>query len=90
MMTTQPPKKQAKSGNGTEFRYCKPKYQPLWGSLIFAGCLLVVGVQCIFPKAPEWISEIGLLMAIAGLVVFVFGTIAARREWEAKRKTETK
>ena len=29
-------------------------------------------------------------MAIAGLVVFVFGTIAARREWEAKRKTETK
>ena len=79
-----------KSSNGTEFRYCKPKYQPLWGSLIFIGCLLVVGVQYIFPKAPEWISEIGLLMAIAGLVVFVFGTIAARREWEAKRKTETK
>ena len=69
MMTTQPPKKQAKPGKGTEFRYCEPKYQPLWGSLIFVGCLLVVGIQCIFPKAQEWISETGLLMAIAGLVV---------------------
>ncbi len=32
----------------------------------------------------------GMLMAVAGLLVFVFGTMAARREWEAKRRTETK
>ena len=35
-MTTQPPKKQAKSGNGTEFRYCKPKYA-IMGLIDFRG-----------------------------------------------------
>jgi drug/metabolite transporter (DMT)-like permease len=66
--------------------YCKPKYQRIWGTLILVGCALVVGIQYEFPKAPDWISEFGVLMAVAGLVVFGLGTIAASREWNAKHK----
>ena len=47
---------------------------------------MVVGIQCEFPKAPDWISAVGLLMAVTGLLVFGFGTIAASREWKAKHK----
>ena len=77
-------------GSSTDFRVCKPKYSRLWGSLILVGAALIVGTRYIFTSAPEWIPGMGLLMAVAGLVVFVFGTMAARREWEAKRRTETK
>jgi len=66
--------------------YCKPKYQGVWGTLILVGCAVVVVIQCEFPKAPDWISEVGLYMTVAGLVVFALGTIAASREWNAKHK----
>ena len=79
-----------KFNKATKFRFCKPKYQLIWGSLIFVGCVLVVIIRGIFPNAPDWIGETGLAMAIAGLVVFGVGTIAARREWEAKREDTAK
>jgi protein-S-isoprenylcysteine O-methyltransferase Ste14 len=79
-----------KSSDNTKFHFCKPKYQWIWSSLIILGCVLAVGIQYGFPKAPHWIGELGVWAVCIGLIVFVFGTIAARREWEAKRKTETK
>ncbi len=79
-----------KSGHDTEFRFCKPKYQWIWSSLIFVGCLLVVGIRYVFPKAPEWIMEVGIVAACVGLLVFMFGTIAARKEWQATHKIDTK
>ena len=79
-----------KSGSGSKFRTCNPKYRRLWGSLILFGAALIVGSRSIFSHGPECIAGIGLVMTIAGLVVFVFGTIAARREWETKREAETK
>ena len=66
--------------------YCKPKYQGIWGTLILVGGAIVVGIHYELPKAPDWISEFGLYMTVAGLVVFAFGTIAASREWNAKNK----
>ena len=78
------------SGNSTEFRVCKPKCSRFWGFLILVGAALIVGTRYIFTSAPEWIPGMGMLMAVAGLIVFVFGTMAARRDWEAKRRTENK
>ena len=39
--------------------------------------------------AKDWISGISVLGFAAGLTVFLVGIVAARRELEAKRKTET-
>jgi drug/metabolite transporter (DMT)-like permease len=66
--------------------YCKPKYQIVWGTLILGGAAIVVAMQSEFPKAPDWISEFGVLMVVIGLVVFALGTIAASREWKMKHK----
>ncbi|HXI72924.1 MAG TPA: hypothetical protein VNN22_21505 [Verrucomicrobiae bacterium] len=77
-----------KSSAHTKFRFCKPKYTQIWSSLILFGCALLVVTGRIFPKAPDWMAGVGILTTIVGLVVFLLGTIAARREWEAKRKTE--
>jgi hypothetical protein len=65
---------------------CKPKYQGIWGTLISVGCAMVVGINYAFPKAPDWISEAGLLRTVTGLIVFALGTLAASREWNAKHK----
>jgi hypothetical protein len=79
-----------KFSNGTEFRFGTPKYPQIWSPLFPVGFALVLVFQYIFPKAPDWISGIGSLMILAGLVVSLFGTIAERIEWEAKHKIETK
>ena len=79
-----------KSGSGSKFRNCNAKYPRLWGALILLGAALIVVSRSIFSHGPEWIAGIGLMMTIAGLLVFVFGTIAARREWKTKREVETK
>jgi drug/metabolite transporter (DMT)-like permease len=78
------------SGGNLGFRICKPKYSQLWASLILGGAVLIVGTRYIFTSTPEWVPGVGLLMTVTGLVVFVFGTIAARRDWEAERKREMK
>jgi len=51
----------------------------------------VGGVFCIlswFIGAPakDWLKGIGNLAVAAGLVVFLSGTIAERKEWQAKAK----
>ena len=61
---------------------CKPKYPLIWGTLISVGCAMVAINHS---TAFDWISAVGLLMFFAGLVVFVFSTFAARREWEENR-----
>ena len=75
-----------KFSNGAEFRVGTPKYPEIWSPLFSVGLVLML----FLPRAPDWISGIGLLMILAGLVVCLFGTIAERREWESKHKIETK
>lgn len=38
----------------------------------------------------DWVGGIGLLAFAGGLVVFLAGTIARRKEWQAAHKFETK
>jgi drug/metabolite transporter (DMT)-like permease len=71
-----------------KFRFCNPKYQWLWSSLVFIGCVLFISTEYLFPKTPDWIAELGMWSACVGLVVFAYGTIAARREWQARRSIE--
>ena len=72
--------------NGTEFHCGTPKYSGLVNRLLTTG---FVGAF-LFPlatKAPSWISDAGVLMILAGLVVLLAGHIAARKEWVAKQKS---
>jgi hypothetical protein len=79
-----------KFSNGTELRFGRPKYSKAMLSLLGVG-----GVFCILSwffggSAKDWLEGIGRLASAAGLVVFLLGTIADRKEWQAKQKTETK
>jgi Ca2+/Na+ antiporter len=76
--------------NRSAFRFCKPKYQWLWCSLILAGGLLIVGSEYLSPNASDWIAELGICSTCAGLVVFGVGTIGARRDWQAQRQAKSK
>ena len=40
--------------------------------------------------AKDWVGGIGLLALSGGLIVFLAGTIAKRKEWKAAHKVETK
>ena len=79
-----------KFSNGTEFRFGTPKYKNVNDRLILTGGSLAFIFQFIFPKAPNWVSGIGWLILVAGLVVLLVGTIAERKEWEAKQKIDAK
>ena len=72
------------------FRYCEAKYRPLWAALIFGGPAVVVVTHWFCPSAPEWIMGCGIVAGVSGLLVFGAGTIAARREWEAKGKVDSR
>jgi hypothetical protein len=78
-----------KLSSGAEFRFAIPKYQKVWGPLLSVGSTLI-GTHYIFPREPDWISGVGFLFILFGLVVSLFGAIIERREWEAKQKVETK
>ncbi len=73
----------------TKYCFCKPKYLWISSSLIFLGCVLMVAAGHISPNTPDWIAGIGILATIAGLVVFMIGTVAARKEWETEHSTES-
>jgi hypothetical protein len=72
------------------FRSCAAKYQPVWASLIFGGSAVVVVAHWVFPSAPDWILGFGIVSVVSGLLVFAVGTVAARREWEAKGKVDSR
>ena len=45
---------------------------------------MVVSIRCFFPKAPDWISEVGIMMVVAGLITIVIGSVAAHRSgWQS-------
>ena len=75
--------------NKAQSHFRNPKFPQVWGSLILAGAMIVVSIR-FFPKAPDWISEMGILMVVAGLITIVIGSIAAHREWLAKQKAGTR
>jgi L-asparagine transporter-like permease len=79
-----------KNTTGTQSHSCNPKYPQVWGSLILAGATIVVVTHYLFPKAPDWISEIGILMTVAGLITIAIGSFVAHRKWAANHKVEHK
>jgi hypothetical protein len=79
-----------KFSNGTEFKTFLPNVFQKQVYLLFFGITLPTCIRHIFPKAPGWISGVGGLIAVVGLIGLLFREVAARREWETKRKSETK
>jgi hypothetical protein len=79
-----------KFSNGTELRLGAPKYSK--AIVRFYGIAGVFGIisWVIGGTAKDWFEGISLLAGAAGLFVFLLGSIAERKEWEAKRKAETK
>ncbi len=79
-----------KFGNGTEFRFGKPKYSHIHGRLIQVGGAFFLLSMFIGEPAKELAIGIAMVAIISGLTVLLAGTIAERKEWQAKQKTETK
>jgi hypothetical protein len=79
-----------KFSNGTELRFGRPKYSQLMVRLLGIGG--VCGILSWFIGAPakDWVGGISMLAMAAGLVVLLAGTIAERKEWQAKQKSDLK
>jgi len=79
-----------KFSNGTELRFGRPKYSKAMIWLLGVGGLFGILSWFIGEPAKGWAEGIRNLAFAAELVVFLSGTIAERKEWQAKQKTETK
>ena len=82
-----------KFSNGTELRFATPKYSRIWSPLLSAGFALILLFHYVYPDSQSWLSglsDIGFLFIAAGLIVSFFGSVAERREWEAKHQAEKK
>jgi len=79
-----------KFSNGTELRFGKVKYSKVMIGLLGVGGVFGILSWFIGGSAKNCLEGIGQLAAAAGLLVFPLGTIAERKEWQAKQKTETK
>ncbi len=79
-----------KFSNGTEFRFGKVKYSKAMIRLLGVGGVFGILSWCVSAPAKDWLEGISTLALAAGLLVFLLGTIAERKEWQAKQKTETK
>ncbi len=79
-----------KFSNGTELRFGGPKHSQLMVRLL--GVAGVFGILSWFIGAPakDWVGGISMLAMAAGLVVWLVGTIAERKEWQAKQKSDLK
>jgi len=62
------------------------KCSPLSERLCRSGFFLII-VSYFITKVPGWISGIGFLAILAGLVVLLTEKISERKEWEAKHQT---
>ena len=77
-----------------------PKYQNVWCTLLgLAFGLIWLSDHPVWlkwlsdhigPAAISWISELGFLALAAAMAVGLAGSVAERREWEAKHKTSSK
>ena len=79
-----------KFSNGAEFRFDRPKYSQVMVWLCGVGGVFRILSWFITGSAKNWLEGIGMFFWAVGLVVFLSGTIAERKEWQAKQKTETK
>ena len=57
--------------------------------MILGGSALVLTARFLLSSAADVVGSCGLLAACIGLVVFVIGTITARRKWESEQRAET-
>jgi len=77
-----------KISNGTELRFTTPKYSRIWSPLFGVGFAFIAIFHFVYPKSPNWVSGIGFLFILAGLVVSFLGAIAERREWQAQHQAD--
>jgi hypothetical protein len=76
--------------NGTEFSRFTSKYAQAWRRLICVGGGFFLLSWLIGEPAKAWAEGTGWLVVIAAFVVLLAGMIAARKDWEAAHKTDTK
>jgi hypothetical protein len=79
-----------KFSDGTELRFNKAKNLRIMVRLFGVGGMFGVLSWVITGPAKYWVGGIGTLALAAGMVVFLAGMIAERKELESKRKNETK
>jgi hypothetical protein len=79
-----------KFSNGTELHFARPKFAKAMVWLFGVGGLLGILSWFIGAPAKNWVEGISNLAIVAGLVGFLSGTVAERKERQAKQKTETK
>ncbi len=79
-----------KFSNGTELRFSRPKFAKAMVWLFGVGGLFGILSWFIGAPAKNWVEGISNLAIVAGLVGFLSGTVAERKEWESKHKNETK
>jgi hypothetical protein len=79
-----------KFSNGTELRFGRPKHSQLMVRLLGVGGVFGILSWFIGAPAKDWVGGISMLAMAAGLVVLLAGTIAERKEWQAKQKSDRK
>jgi len=70
----------------TFFHVGTPKYLLIWAALLGVGATIVSASDSLSPRFSAWLFGLGILMVIAGLVVWLVGMVAERREWQAKQQ----
>jgi hypothetical protein len=79
-----------KFSNGTELRFGRAKHSKIMVRIMGGGGVFYILSWFIGGFAKDWLEGIGAFVVAAGLVVLLSGTIAERKEWESKHKSETK
>jgi len=79
-----------KFSNDTELRFGRPKHSQLMVRLLGVGGVFGILSWFIGAPAKDWVGGISMLAMAAGLVVLLAGTIAERKEWQAKQKSDLK
>jgi hypothetical protein len=73
-----------------KLRLGTPKYAPAWSICFAAGFGLLLLSRHVSEAVARWTLPFGGLFLAVGLAVSLSGSIAERREWEAKHKGENK
>jgi hypothetical protein len=73
-----------------KLRLGTPKYAPAWCACFAAGFGLMTLSRYVSDATSAWILPLGGFFFAVGLGVSLAGSIAERREWEAKHRPQTK
>lgn len=79
-----------KPSNGTGLRFFRMKHSQVMVRIFGIGGVCGILSWFIGGTAKGWVGGISMLALAAGLVVLLAGTIAERKEWQAKQKSDLK